>query len=323
MDFDFNTLVIGRNTGYGNASRQLVRALGERGSYNVPCSPIALNFSMPTDYKYSDYTIGYTPWESTEVPYNWMTGLLEVDDLWSTSAWTAKQLARIADREVFVLPHGIEPCWKPVLHEVSNKPFTFIHVGDPAIRKGGDIVLQAWYKHFRFRTDLRLIYKCIKYPLARVKDKTGSIIVAPGSIDNVVVITKSLSQNEMWNLYRDSDCLVYPTRGEGFGLIPFEAMASGLPTILPVQGGTGQFAGLSDLQITRSIWVNSNNDDIHPGLWMDHDLDEVVFLMEKAMDDRYDHYGAAYESAFDLHSTYSWEQIADNALTRMSLYSPT
>lgn len=310
MNIDFKTVTIGAHTGYGNASRLLIEALEGRSVFVQSGSSICLNFCMPPDYRYSDYTIGYTPWESTEVPKTWEAGLRGVDDLWTTSSWVADVFRRFRDDPIWVFPHGIESCWTPFKHNRENRPFTFLHVGEPAERKGGDILLQAWHKAFRNRKDVRLIYKCIKFPACRVKDKSGSIIASPGMIDNIDVITNIYSQEELLSLYNSSDCLVYPTRGEGFGLIPFEAMASGLPTILPSQGGTRDFAPMSPLRLNNSMWVTSTEEIIHPGLWMDHDVDELIYLMEYAIDN-YEHISEqAYSSAQDIHMLYSWDLIA-------------
>lgn len=318
MQIDFHTVTIGGHTGYGNASRLLSESLKSQGVEIRSGSSTLLNFCMPNAYRYSDLTIGYTPWESTEIPDGWMSGLNEVDDFWTTTGWCKDVFGQYTDRDVFVLPHGIEPCWTPVKHERNpGRPFTFLHMGEPAVRKGGDIVLTAWYRHFRHRKDVKLIFKCQKYTLARVKDRGGSIVYSAPIGDNVDVIDGVMTQPELHGLFSNVDCMVYPTRGEGFGLIPFEAMGSGLPTILPGQGGTGEFAGYSNLILQNSLWVNSPETKIHPGKWMTHDLDEVVALMEDAIEDYDIHSRSAFRSAELIHYAFSWKRIAQMAEQRI------
>jgi len=321
LKINFKTVVIGEHTGYGNASRLLVNAMEGRGVDFTPDSSIQLNFCMPPDYEFRDWTVGYTPWESTEVPDSWYEGLGLVDDLWSTSQWSSRVLERITGREVFTLPHGIDPFWEPRQRELKG-PFTFLHVGEPAVRKGGDILLKAWHKAFRHRKDVRLIFKCNKYPMARVKDRFGSIISSPADISNIQVIGSIYSPEQMRELYYSSHCLVYPTRGEGFGLIPFEAMATGMPAIFPADGGTGEFCNYSPHLLLQSKWVRSPEDRIHPGLWMDHDLDEVIYLMERMVANYRVASRVAYASAQDIHQDYSWETVADRAIARLGLYKP-
>jgi glycosyltransferase involved in cell wall biosynthesis len=311
-EVDFNTLIIGEHTGYGNAARLLMGALEDRGVMVRSGSSVMLNFCMPPKYKYAGYSIGYTPWESTEVPKNWVKGLKQVDQLWTTSSWVKSIFRRYRDDNIVVVPHGVEQCWSPNSHKrASDRPFTFLHVGEPAVRKGGDLVLEAWYKAFRGRKDVHLIYKCIKYPSCRIKNDRGSIVASPESMENVSSITRVLSQPELHQLYNSVDCMVYPTRGEGFGLIPFEAMASGLPTILPSQGGTSDFAGYSELTLDHSMWIASTAERIHPGLWLDHDVDEIIEKMHKAID-QYDTISAnAFSAAKDIHTHFGWDMIGE------------
>lgn len=274
----------------------------------APDSSVMLNFCMPPAYKYRDRTIGYTPWESTEVPESWIPGIKAVDELWATSSWVAEILGRYRDDKVHVVPHGIEDCWTPERRKVKDK-FTFLHIGEPAVRKGGDILLQAWHKAFSKRADMRLIYKCIKYPMCRVKDRSGSIVASPGMFDNVKVLSHVMTPQELHDLYLSAHCLVYPTRGEGFGLIPLEAMATGLPTIFPAQGGTRDFAKYSNYTIRNSMWVSSTEEIVHPGLWMDHSVDEVIDLMQSVLQNYTIASEDAYSSAKDIHHDYAWERI--------------
>jgi glycosyltransferase involved in cell wall biosynthesis len=128
-------------------------------------------------------------------------------------------------------------------------------------------------------------------------------------MSNVDVIGNVYTQQQMHDLFSRVQCMVYPSRGEGFGLIPFEAMASGLPTIVPAHGGTSDFASLSPLQLHNDVWVPSHQ-KIHPGLWMDHDVDEVIELMERAIEKYEGISEMAYENAKKLHQEWSWERVA-------------
>lgn len=70
---------------------------------------------------------------------------------------------------------------------------------------------------------------------ARASHLTG-ICEENGSAGSLVMLGK-VSEEEKVNLMRQSDCLVYPTRYESFGLPPLEAMAADCPVVatnLPV-----------------------------------------------------------------------------------------
>lgn len=322
MQITINTPEIARHTGYGRASAELASALERAGVRVISDSNIIINFCMPKDYEYRDITIGYTPWESTEVPKGWEEHLIAVDDLWTTSKWTATVFKQVAHRDAFVLHHGLNDTWRSKMHGPHEGPFTFLHVGEPAVRKGGDIVLEAWHKAFR-KSGAKLIYKATGHPMARVKDRGGSIIYSPAHLveDGGELINTVYSDEGMWDLYRRVDCLVYPTRGEGFGFIPLEAMASGLPTIVPNGGGTAEFAELAN-PLTKYMWSTANQVE-HPGLWMDHNVDEVIATMRWVWNN-YDYASKhAYANSTTVRETFNWDYIAEKFIDRVELVQRT
>ena len=46
---------------------------------------------------------------------------------------------------------------------------------------------------------------------------------------------------DSYDLYDDIDCVVIPSRGEGFGLIPFEALQCGVPIITTENLGSDEY----------------------------------------------------------------------------------
>jgi glycosyltransferase involved in cell wall biosynthesis len=50
-----------------------------------------------------------------------------------------------------------------------------------------------------------------------------------------------ISDNEMFDLMKRSDCFLFPSRGEGFGIDPLECMATGMPVITPNAHGMTEY----------------------------------------------------------------------------------
>jgi glycosyltransferase involved in cell wall biosynthesis len=303
--------------GYHIAGSELLKSIDQDIDIIDKASNV-LNFCKPEDYKFKDYTVGYTPWESTDVPESWIEPLSKVDDFWTTATWLKHIFQPYVKREIFVVPHGIGRVWQPLLHHYDgNEAFTFIHVGEPALRKGGDILLDIWYKHFSNRKDVRLIVKAVGHTQARLANSEGSNYASFYNLDNVQVITEAIHPAELWQLYAMSQCMIYPSRGEGFGLIPFQALASGLPTILPMSA-MGDFSHEYGIQLTNTKWVESDDQFIHPGRWLDHDEEEIVAKMEFMIENYKWMAEQAYMQAKMLRAKYSWENVADLIIRRLN-----
>jgi glycosyltransferase involved in cell wall biosynthesis len=56
-------------------------------------------------------------------------------------------------------------------------------------------------------------------------------IAAEEGVSDRLVLLGQVDEEEKVRLMRSSDCLVYPTRYESFGLPPLEAMAAGCPVV--------------------------------------------------------------------------------------------
>lgn len=327
MELAFNTKVIGAHTGYGVASKKLSEALVRRGVEILPSADTILNFCMPPEYELGKTTIGYTPWESTEFPKTWPLPMRGVDDVWTTATWLKDIFQEKIPREdIFVLPHGIEPLGPPKIRRLRrDNVFWFLHVGEPAIRKGGSLVFEAWYKHFRNRKNVGLIIKSAGPAWCRVKDSRGHILANPVSEAahnrRLKVISKIMSREELLDLYYSAHCLVYPSQGEGFGLIPAEAMATGLPTIIPNQG-IGDFYKHAVLHLDQIKWVPSQDQNIHPGNWMELSMDDLIFKMEMMLS-KYESYAQKqFDNTDAMLEEHSWDTVADVAIQRIKDLGP-
>ena len=174
MDISFSTHVINlrTNNGYGYAAQNIVDSLKELGHsvpFQNPKSPVQLNFSQPEYYKLhrNQYQIGYAPWESTIVPESWKEKMFLVDEMWATSDWCANVFEDNGCKNVRVYPHGIESIWTPIRRRPDGV-IRFLHIGEPAPRKAGQMVVDVFGNLFGNKEGFSLTIKAFKNNTTRV-----------------------------------------------------------------------------------------------------------------------------------------------------------
>lgn len=305
--------------GYGKAGFGVVTSLqklGHQVPFNDPTAPVQLSFVQPAWQKFhpNQYCIGYTPWESTELPSGWVDRMNNLDEVWATSTWTANVFAgNGVTKPIFVYPHGTDPAYTPVKREVKDK-VKFLHVGEPALRKGAQMALDGFRRVFGNRDDVHLTIKCHHQNFLR-QWGGGELKYVEDLYDNVTVINREYTEDEIRQLFYDHDVLVYPTYGEGFGLIPLQALASGMPTITTVDWAEyKKFIHMGvRARADRSIW------SLHPGDVYYPNYEDLCGLMEHAADSNI---GALhdihYRQAAAIHEEYDWLKLTEKSFKHIT-----
>jgi len=222
--------------GFGYAAQHMVNSLHELGhkvTWSNPKAQVQINFTQPHLYKFhkNQYQIGYTPWESTGMRRDWVEKLNTCDEVWATSHWNADVYkTNGVEKDINVYPHGIEKVWTPYKRTVGNT-FKFLHVGEPAPRKGGQLTVDTFIKLFGNNPKYHLTIKAHNSHTLRTYDKFGRLVFPTDIYSNITIITEEYNIDQLVNLFHRHHCLIYPTWGEGFGFIPLQALATGMPTI--------------------------------------------------------------------------------------------
>jgi glycosyltransferase involved in cell wall biosynthesis len=131
--------------------------------------------------------------------------------------------------------------------------------------------------------------RVLNMKLASKTQPTGSTTTRKASPSRPVVKVMSvrLTDAEMLRLYRDSDCLVQPSHGEGWGRPHQEAMASGLPVMATNWSGTTAFL---NNETGFPIPIEAQLSTIDNGPFADHRwanpaVMELRRLMRRVVDD--------------------------------------
>lgn len=183
----------------------------------------------------------YSMTEGSELPDGWADIINKsgVERVFVPCAWN--RIAFVTGGvsvPVDVLPAGTEPDEFPVHPPRTDyRPYTFLTLADRGSRKGWTEVWSAFYRAFGApddTPDVRLVIKT----LARSNEVVDRIAGAENPDPRIQIWREDVPNAA--DIYAAADCIVLPSRGEGWGMPHREAAMAGKPVI------TLRFGGLDD-----------------------------------------------------------------------------
>lgn len=194
------------------------------------------------DTKYKGYKIGYTMFEFNNLPnigkYNWYDSCINMNEIWVPSLYNFCTFKKNGIDNVFIYPVGID--LKKFKKTKKNKSeFIFLAVGEFNYRKGWEILLNAYIQEFSDTDNVKLIIKSFEHDKfqsdyeKRIINLVEDIKKQKSNCPKIEIITNIYNYNKIQKIYKNVDVFVMATLGEGFGLPMAEAMACGIPCILP------------------------------------------------------------------------------------------
>ncbi len=184
-------------------------------------------------FKQEQRRYSLTMWEATLLPPTFTENVHE----FTTVIVPSKQNVELFSErhnDVRLCPLGIDPdTWKPTPRRMITNRFNFLICG-AGTRKGVDIAIKAFaaaFQDYHYDIEPWLIIKCPVKWNQPVPPRTE-------------VIQAIVPTEEMVAIYADAHCYVGPSRGEGWGMQPLQAMAQGMPTILSDAHGHSEFSHL-------------------------------------------------------------------------------
>jgi glycosyltransferase involved in cell wall biosynthesis len=244
-----------------------------------------------------------TMWESSLLPEPFRESIDVFDTLIVPSEQNQELFSRYHNNVKYV-PLGIDPTeWFPVKRPTLNEDhFTFLISGG-GHRKGSELVIEAFKKVFDPRAP--------DGPAPRLFVHSAKASEFPMD-ERIHLITGKLTSEEERGLYAMAHCYVQPSRGEGFGLRPLQAMAQGCPTIATNAHGHMAFSDLITYPLGWTLEQTPPQAFHHgpAGSWWEPDFDELC----QAMEDVYLNYDKAVfrarVNADVVGSTFTWDETA-------------
>ncbi len=199
--------------------------------------------------------IGRTMFETDRLPDGWADKCNQMDAVWVPSKFNQQTFtsAGVLPEKLRIVPGTINlDHFSPVgdkMHISGSRGYNFLAVFDWSLRKGWDILLEAYLDSFTTRDDVALILQVHSSAGKTASDLLGEAAEFishklkrdTNSIPDIVLQDASVPDAFMPALYRSADCYVLPTHGEGWGRPFFEAMACGTPVIATNWSGLTEF----------------------------------------------------------------------------------
>jgi len=307
--------------GFGNASRFIASEfkkhdltfVTKKDQYD---SGVNLAFCYPDEFNFLDnqYKIAYMPWESTDIWPHWYEPLNQVDEIWTTSEWSQKNLENIFNKKVFVYSHGIPEFCVPKIRK-RRDIIRFLHIGSPALRKNTEDVINSFAELFGNNPKYQLVIKSSGMCPQRIYDKNGKSLGTPtANFSNIVIIEDIFPENMLLQLYEKCDIFVYPSYGEGFGFNAAQAIAMGMPTICVSEWAPYKEFITAPLD---STYVDSPWPKHHPGKMTEPDVKQIKSHMIDVSENYEKYTKIAFKNAIGIHEKFNWEKVSDRPAKRL------
>ena len=286
------------------------------------------NWSKPK----SGISVCMQPWEFGAIPREWYIPMMySVDEIWVYSSYNKESYIRsgIPESKIHVIPLGVnEKLFHPKVEPLTldSSSFKFLFVGGTIGRKGIDTLLQAYLKEFTVDDDVCLFIKDTGTQSFYKGITLEKMILEAMSDPNhprIEYMDKQLSEEELAGLYKACDCLVHPYRGEGFGLPIAEAMACGIPVIVPDKGSCMDFCNeetaffVPSKEVTLTDKKVGNLDTVDFPWWLSIDPNDLQKVMRFACENRTFVKEKGQKASQHILSAYTWEKCSQHVLERI------
>lgn len=302
--------------GYGRLGNELAKALTSIGvevhdglptptDASGTITGTACWVSVPTHAKgwwKCQRPVMFTMWEATNLPPAFRETMDEFETILVPSQQNVDLFSQYHPN-VKLVTLGVDPAdWHLTPRQRPRRFFDFL-IGGSGPRKGTDLAFKAFGDAFPNNS-----WGNGPVPRLIMKNPRGEKQFFGDRIERV---TGRISAEEEIATYERAHCYLQPSRGEGFGLQPLQAMAQGIPTILTGAHGHASFAHLGhalDSTLVKADYFIYGD----AGDWWEPDYDQLVERMRWV----YENYDAALAHAHKgsevVAKEFTWTRCAEH-----------
>jgi glycosyltransferase involved in cell wall biosynthesis len=249
--------------------------------------------------------VGCTVWETDRPPRHWIPLLNALDLVLVPCDWNREALKRGGvTTPIAVIPHIASPindsCRTVGWPGLRSTDYVFYTINTWTIRKALWHTIRAYLDTFTGADPTVLLVKTsqqdftkkiFKRYWARSRNAIRSIVKQFRNPARIVTITDTLTDEQMTQIHRRSDCYVSLTRSEGWGMGAFDAAAHGKPVIITGFGGQLDYlppehAYLVDYQLIGVDDPFGGNSYTPDQRWAEPSIAEAGRLMRQVFENR-------------------------------------
>ena len=347
------------SSGYAEAARNNIGALAESG-VDVHVNPVSFeNFrsdlgmlgqkcqalirrDSPADiqivhttpniyqrfYSPNKYNIGYTTWETTNLPKDWVANINMMDEIWVPCTQNIEIFKNSGvTKPIFLMPHTFNiPLMENEkidvrLQNIDQNDFVFYSIFQWTVRKNPLDLLKAYLTEFKADEKVCLVLKTymvnpndqaekdrIKEAIVEIKNK-----LYLDQYPKMVLIASLLSKPQIFQIHRHSNCYLSFHKNEGFGIPIAEAMMVGNPVIATDYGGTRDFVSpangypipYQETPVYGMPWNTYKGDQV----WADINVMEARKAMRRVFENREEAKAKGLVGKALMETKYSWPVI--------------
>ena len=281
----------------------------------------------PLNGYFKGTNIQWTVFEGSKIPAG-QRGIYNDHDIWLPTEWGRETAVKngVDPKRIEVVPEGVDHnLFHPYMKSREPRPFRFLTIGKYEVRKSYDEILTAFAETYGNDPAVELIIKSGFFQDQERKQREMRAHIDSFGCKNIQLFFGSYGPADISNLYRSTDCFVFPSKAEGWGLPLIEAAACGLPLITTNYSGHTEFLQ----HITSScLFVDyelgpvncPEYKNFYPmpdgdwGVWAHPKVSSLADKMREAYEMSPVYRVEAFKNSEIIRSKYSWAQSATKSL---------
>jgi glycosyltransferase involved in cell wall biosynthesis len=289
--------------GYGKIVEGLRKALSKQVTLDEQAESVVY-VTTPNMVKgwYQGQKVSFiTMWETNQLPSKIKDFLPHVDTVIVPSMHNFDLFSQFHNN-VHMIPLGVDRAVWCTSDVIPHGKFRIMCGGSEWHRKGLGVVLEVFQK--LALPDAELCIKIVP-PYLYAPDLTD--------IPNVTVYDKWMTETDEADLVRSCNLFVSASRGEGFGLMPLQAISAGVPVVLTNAHGHREFADLATHRISTTSVPCENGFWGGAGDWDEPNRDELAAAILDVYKNR-DKYRRQAALTAPAVGSFNWGTAADQLL---------